>query len=181
MQRCAQTPGSSRDTALAPPRPPRWSWPRLVSCPECKTLLTARSLAWRAQVCGEMLYSVPGDGPHRDGGICKERPRRPDHVAAALAVLCGRPLPAVVRQFAPNDKHARYDLKRGCEHRCSELTQLEAALATRRSELIPKTNHTQNKPGVFQHHPSLVLRASNRMDTGCQPERPSTHTAPDLT
>jgi len=77
-----------------------------------------------------MLYSVPGDGPHRDGGICKERPRRPDHVAAALAVLCGRPLPAVARQFAPNDTPAaRRDLKRSCMQRCPELTQLEAALA----------------------------------------------------
>ena len=69
-------------------------------------------------------------------GICKERPRRPDHVAAALAILCG-----LVRQFAPSDsKLARSNLKRDAELRCSQLTQLEAALA-------------RMTVGVFQHHP----------------------------
>ena len=124
-------------------------------------LLTARSLAWRAQVCGEMLYSVAADGPHRDGGICKERPRCPDHVAAALAILCGRLLAAVVRQFAPSDsKLARSNLKRDAELRCSQLTQLEAALA-------------RMTVGVFQHHPLSCSYgpATGWMDTGCQPDR----------
>ena len=82
------------------------------------------------QVCGEMLYSVSVDGPRQRGGICKERPRRPDQVAAALAVLCGRPLFAVVRQLSPNDtRDARKNLKEGTNIRCSQLTKLEAALA----------------------------------------------------
>ena len=160
-------------------------------------LLTARSLAWRAQVCGEMLYSVAADGPHRDGGICKERPRRPDHVAAALAILCGRPLAAVVRQFAPSDsKLARSHLEVSAARsarpgmsisptaaRRPSPTGSRAWAGTSSSSTSATTTTSEHTPHTHTHTPKTVFfnTTLSRAPTGQRPDgyrlpaRPALH------
>ena len=79
-----------------------------------------------------MLASVPaGGGSHANGSICSRRTKKHDSLVVALAALCGRPLPAIVRQLAPTDTPgSRSDnLKRDSEMRVKQLTELEAALA----------------------------------------------------
>ena len=79
-----------------------------------------------------MLASVPaGGGSHANGSICSRRTKKHDSLVVALAALCGRPLPAIVRQLAPTDTpSSRSDnLKRDSEMRVKQLTELEAALA----------------------------------------------------
>ena len=76
-----------------------------------------------------MLASVPAGGDGRGGRICPGRPKQLEPVVVTLAVLCGRPLSdSTVRQFAAADSR-EWNLKRDAKLRCTQLTQLEAALA----------------------------------------------------
>ena len=69
-------------------------------------------MPWRAQVCGLLLSSVDASSHHAKGRICYRAPYELGPVAAALAVLCGRPLSAsTVSEFAPDTKKGRSNLK----------------------------------------------------------------------
>ena len=94
----------------------------------------------RAQVCGLLLSSVDAGSHHAQGRICNRAPSDLGPVAAALVVLCGRPLSAsTVREFAPDTKSGRSNLKWRSTERKAQLETLEKVLADMEPERLRKT------------------------------------------